>query len=194
MQVRGVRLIHEIGSCGIGLVTGRFFVFHGQGVPRFAVARIGSEVMEKGGRFVLFLWVNAVASVFQLISLVGKLSGVLMRYVIRVGPDVFISMGAEVGRWGYLQYNQALVFPVAASALFSHPFVLMRLPFCRITAFMFPMQTAVSVFVGRHHCSVSMCSCVMVSDDILSSPDIVKSTMLFSFQKISKIHQISQGG
>ncbi len=117
-----------------------------------------------------------------------------MRYVIRVGPDVFISMGAEVGRWGYLQYNQALVFPVAASALFSHPFVLMRLPFCQITAFMFPMQTAVSVFVGRHHCSVSMCSGVMVSDDILSSPDIVKSTMLFSFQKISKIHQISQGG
>ena len=74
-----------------------------------------------------FEWVDAVASVFQLISLVGKLSGVLMRYVIRVGPDVFISMGAEVGRWGYLQYNQALVFPVAASALFSHPFVLMRL-------------------------------------------------------------------
>ena len=53
VQVRGVRLIHEIGSCGIGLVMGRFFVFHGQGVPRFAVARIGSEVMEKGGRFVL---------------------------------------------------------------------------------------------------------------------------------------------
>ncbi|MBR6012076.1 MAG: hypothetical protein IK060_07085, partial [Methanomicrobium sp.] len=83
---------------------GRYFVFHGQGVPRFAVARIGSEVMENGGRFVLFLWVNAAANVFQLISLVGKLSGVLMRYVIRVGPDVFISMGAEVGRWGYLQY------------------------------------------------------------------------------------------
>ena len=47
VQVRGVRLIHEIGSCGIGLVMGRFSVFHGQGVPRFAVARIGSEVMEK---------------------------------------------------------------------------------------------------------------------------------------------------
>ena len=120
VQVRGVRLIHEIGSCGIGLVTGRFFVFHGQGVPRFAVARIGSEVMEKGGGLYSFEWVDAVASVFQLISLVGKLSGVLMRYVIRAGPDVFISMGAEVGRWGYLQYNQALVFPVAASALFSY--------------------------------------------------------------------------
>ena len=53
VTVRGVRLIHEIGSCGIGLVMGRFSVFHGQGVPRFAVARIGSEVMEKGGRFVL---------------------------------------------------------------------------------------------------------------------------------------------
>ncbi|MBR6447580.1 MAG: hypothetical protein IKS74_03805, partial [Methanomicrobium sp.] len=136
-----------------------------------------------------FEWVDAVASVFQLISLVGKLSGVLMRYVIRVGPDVFISMGAEVGRWGYLRYNPALVFPVAASALFSYLFVMIRLPFCRITAFMFPMQTAVSVFVGRLHCSVRMCSGVMVSDDILSSPDIVKSTMLFSFQKISKIHQ-----
>ena len=71
-----------------------------------------------------FEWVDAVASVFQLISLVGKLSGVLMRYVIRVGPDVFISMGAEAGRWGYLRYNQALVFPVAASALFSHPLYL----------------------------------------------------------------------
>ena len=38
---------------GFGLAMVRFFVFHGQGVPRFAVARIGSEVMEKGGRFVL---------------------------------------------------------------------------------------------------------------------------------------------
>ena len=53
---------------------GRFFVFHGQGVPRFAVARIGSEVMEKGGGLYSFEWVDAVASVFQLISLVGKLS------------------------------------------------------------------------------------------------------------------------
>ena len=53
-----------------------------------------------------------------------------MRYVIRVGPDVFISMGAEAGWWGYLQYNQALDFPVAASVFFSHPFVLMRLPVC----------------------------------------------------------------
>ena len=154
---------------GFGLAMGRFFVFHGQGVPRFAVARIGSEVMEKGGGLYSFEWVDAVASVFQLISLVGKLSGVLMRYVIRGGLDVFISMGAEVGRRGYLQYNQALVFPVAASALFSYLFVMIRLPFCRITAFMFPMQTAVSVFVGRLHCSVSMCSGVMVSDHILSS-------------------------
>ena len=53
VQVRGVRLIHEIGFCGIRFSYGQIFRIHGQGVPRFAVARIGSEVMEKGGRFVL---------------------------------------------------------------------------------------------------------------------------------------------
>ena len=116
-----------------------------------------------------FEWVDAVASVFQLISLVGKAVGSPHLSVIWGGGDVFIGMGAEVGWWGYLQYNQALVFPVVTSVLFSQPFVLMRLPFCQITAFMFPMQTAVSVFVCRHHCSVSMCAGVMVGDDILSS-------------------------
>ena len=44
---------------GFGLAMGRFFVFHGQGVPRFAVARIGSEVMEKGGGLYSFEWVDA---------------------------------------------------------------------------------------------------------------------------------------
>ena len=78
-----------------------------------------------------FEWVDAVASVFQLISLVGKLSGVLMRYVIRVGPDVFISMGAEAGWWG--------VFTVQSGACFSGcSFSFVIVSFCHDTAAVLP--------------------------------------------------------
>ena len=180
---------------GFGLAMGRFFVFHGQGVPRFAVARIGSEVMEKGGgRFVLVrvgwcrskrLSINqsrrqAVGSSHAVCHPCG--SGCLHQYGCR---------GWVVG-----------IFTVQSCACFSCcNFSFVFVSFCHDTAAVLPNHC---FHVSYADCRVGFCrSAPLLCQYVFRCHGewshtlfigIVMSHLLFSFQKISKIHQISQGG